>query len=139
LLRKTTRLNLFDVCGLKERSPFQIDGNLGGPAGIAEMLIQSHGGVLRFLPALPKAWPTGSFRGLRARGGVEVDCAWHSGKATTATLRAGLNRRIQLAAPVGQKILRITQNGRNLPIQLTHRHEVNVDLKRGMEYVVAFA
>ncbi len=139
LLRKTTRLNLFDVCGLKERSPFQIDGNLGGPAGIAEMLMQSHGGVLRFLPALPKAWPTGSFRGLRARGGVEVDCAWHSGKATTATLRAGLNRRIKLAAPAGQKIMRITQNGRNLPIQSTSRHEVNVDLKRGMEYVVAFA
>ncbi|MDP9051712.1 MAG: glycoside hydrolase family 95 protein, partial [Acidobacteriota bacterium] len=70
LFRQSTRHNLFDVCGLKENSPYQIDGNLGGPSGLAEMLLQSQGGVVRLLPALPRRWPRGSFRGLRARGGL---------------------------------------------------------------------
>ncbi len=66
LFRQSTRHNLFDVCGLKENSPFQIDGNLGGPTGLIEMLLQSHANdfekknnVIRLLPALPKAWPNG--------------------------------------------------------------------------------
>ena len=90
LLRHSTRDNLFDVCGTKDDSPFQIDGNLGGPTGIIEMLLQSHANgagshanAIRFLPALPHAWHNGFFRGLRARGGMEIDLTWVEGKATT--------------------------------------------------------
>jgi len=97
--------NLFDA-----HPPFQIDGNFGGAAGILEMLVQSWGGELLILPALPAAWPSGHVNGVKARGGIELDLAWAGGRATRLTLRG--QPRQQLSLRIGSRLL---------PVQLDSR------------------
>ena len=83
--------NLFDA-----HPPFQIDGNFGAAACIAEMLIQSHEGYIDLLPALPKAWSKGAFRGLVARGGFEIDLTWHDSTPVTAKVRSIAGERCKI-------------------------------------------
>ncbi|GGG72394.1 glycoside hydrolase family 95 protein [Edaphobacter dinghuensis] len=155
LFRQSTRHNLFDVCGLKANSPFQIDGNLGGPTGLIEMLLQSHAGqsatdgqhaeaqppanVTRFLPALPKAWASGSFHGLRARGGLEVDLEWKDARALRATLHCSISRSHTLAAPNGQRIAAIKQAAKDVPFTTNTDQTVSFLAKAGAHYTVTFS
>jgi alpha-L-fucosidase 2 len=82
---------------LDTHPPFQIDGNFGGCAGMLEMLLQSHQGVIDLLPALPAAWKNGAVRGLRARGGLEAELTWKDGNLSAARLTARLDGPVRVS------------------------------------------
>ena len=104
LLTQSTAANLFDIYAAGPDPIFQIDGNLGATAAIAEMIVQSHDGRLRLLPALPEAWASGRVRGFRARGGVSVDMTWRNGAVTALSLRATHDTVVTLDAPRDSKV-----------------------------------
>ncbi|MCD6346920.1 MAG: glycoside hydrolase family 95 protein, partial [Bacteroidales bacterium] len=112
LFRKSTKANLFD-----NHPPFQIDGNFGGAAGMAEMLVQSRQGKLYIFPALPDAWKNGSINGLKARGDIEINLEWKNGKIIKGSL----------LSPTDQK-LSVTYHGHVSEIQLiaNKRYKLNL-------------
>lgn len=132
-----TYVNLFDA-----HPPFQIDGNFGALSGITEMLLQSHltfetranpgdRYVLHLLPALPSSWKDGAVRGLRARGGVEIDLRWTGGKLAEATLRPTASGVWRLKESDGQKISAITIGSKKLPLKRASDDTVEVSLRAG--------
>lgn len=103
---RRTYPNLFDA-----HPPFQIDGNFGGAAAIMEMLVQSWGGEVRLLPALPSAWPDGRVSGVRARGNIAVDLAWRQGRVRQVRLSGLPGTRVRLVAHDGSTEAVLAENG----------------------------
>jgi len=105
LIEHSTGPNLFDSQPDRKGSIFQIDGNFGTTAAIAELLLQSHDKEIALLPALPTAWPNGSVQGLRARGGLEVDLTWNDGKLISAEFLALRDGHHTVRIPSGRKLV----------------------------------
>ena len=131
LISVNTFGNLFNACW--PGRVFQIDGNFGGAAGIAEMLLQSHGDAIHLLPALPQAWPNGRVEGLCARGGFNVDIAWRDGRLRSATLVSNFGKicRVRAAMPV-----RITSVGGMVVVTKLPGGIVKFPTKTGQTYQI---
>ena len=132
LLTKSSLPNLFSLCG----KALQVDGNLGGTAAIAEMLVQSHEDALRFLPALPAEWAEGSVSGLRARGGLEVDMTWSKGRVTRAWIRARISGPCRIATTQRVTVL---SNGRPVRVHQRDAGTVEFAVTAAQGYDVVFA
>ena len=131
LLTKSSLPNLFSLCG----RALQVDGNLGATAAIAEMLVQSHQDVIRLLPALPTEWADGNVKGLRARGGFEVDVAWAGARVTRASIRAHVTRRCRLQA---KGRVTVTTAGRRVPVAQRDADTIEFGVIAGRSYDVVF-
>ncbi|MFC3745309.1 glycoside hydrolase N-terminal domain-containing protein [Paenibacillus sp. GCM10012306] len=130
LLAHSTLPNLLD-----NHPPFQIDGNFGGAAGISEMLLQSHNRELHLLPALPKAWAEGEVRGLRARGGYDVDMVWSRGTLDQAVIHARSDGECTLRVS-GAGDLEIACNGQPVDVTRDENGSVSWTATVGSSYVV---
>ena len=134
-LRFSTLPNLWDT-----HPPFQIDGNFGATAGVAEMLLQSHRGVVDVLPALPDFWANGSVKGLKARGDVTVDTDWTGGVPTRIALKAGKSGTLRVSSALFEGRYQIVDQRTRKPVR--HQRagtEISFTAAAGRTYVATSA
>lgn len=133
-LQERTLPNLWTV-----HPPFQIDGNLGTMAGVAEMLIQSHEGFIELLPALPDAWETGSLDGLVARGNFEISLKWEGGKISFVKIisRSGGSCALKTGKQTGIQV--IDMNEQIIPFKLKENGIIEFNTRKSDEYLVNFS
>jgi alpha-L-fucosidase 2 len=120
--------NLFNSMGR-----FQIDGNFGFTAGIAEMLIQSQNGVIQLLPALPKAWDNGAVRGIRARGGFTIDVEWQDSKLTKATV---INKEDKICSVGYQYPIKVQLQGQEIITTESGDKIIQFPVRKNEEYII---
>jgi alpha-L-fucosidase 2 len=131
ILRTSTHDSLLD-----DHPPFQIDGNFGATAGITEMLMQSHEGEIRLLPAIPSSWSEGSVKGLCAKGGFTVDLMWSSGLLNACTIKSNLGGNCTLCS---SQNLNIKNQGQTLATSNSSWAACTFSTEKGMEYTVTFS
>jgi len=124
--------NLFDA-----HPPFQIDGNFGGTAGIAEMLLQTHEGYIDFLPALPEQWADGNFRGLCVRGGGIVDLKWENHQIKSSQLTATVNNHFKIKIPEYVKQVKLRYKNKITILQPSDGF-INVALQKGEKAIIQY-
>jgi len=118
--------------------PFQVDGTFGSLAGVVEMLLQSHNGVINLLPALPDAWDTGSFSGLVARGNFVVDIDWKNGKANKVAITSRAGRECQIRYPGIDSASIKDPDGKEIEISEKESDQVVFDTIKGTTYTITF-
>ena len=138
LIQHNTSANLFDTLPVDNGPIFQIDGNFGATAAIAELLLQSHTDSIDLLPALPSLWRQGSIKGLRARGGMTVDLYWNEGKATECFVASDRTDRFVLRAPSGQKIVSVGVADKLVAFDSAQDGAIRVALLAGQRYRLGF-
>jgi alpha-L-fucosidase 2 len=119
--------------------PFQIDGNFGVMAGVAEMLVQSHEGCIELLPALPKAWNNGQFTGLVARGNFEISAVWKDGKATSFEIISNRGETCRIKYPGIVRVGLTDVSGQSVPYTRERTDMIRFATKSGETYILAFA
>ena len=124
--------NLYDA-----HAPFQIDGNFGCCAGIAEMLLQSHSDTLQLLPALPSTWPDGHANGLRAVGDFTVNQAWKQGKIESVVIYSGSGRACPVTYP-GISQHAVYSGGQDVPVTVVNANTIIIPTEAGRWYEIDF-